>query len=170
MIDNKNEFICLYTGEDSEAFEFCRILAEDDENMIIQNITPTGTYDGLTLIKHEDISWIERDNKYVKRMKKLVEHRGTVLPEYSFKSDNLLKEFLELALAEKEIIGVSVRNADVYVATGFLKSFDDNRLIVEEIDFYGEPDGETVVPLINVDKIIYAEEEISTRKICMKKK
>ena len=76
----ENQKLCsLYINfQDTSKFIFGKILEVDEMHIIFYSLSPDGEYDGLMLIKIDNILRIEYDDLYTARMNRLLDEKPAI--------------------------------------------------------------------------------------------
>lgn len=155
-------YLKLYKGKLVELFhnyEFDKmavgyIVNEDDEYIVLKNISPEGFEDGYSLINKSDINKINFDTNYLNEIEKLmfINSKENILNSYlfqnqtiEFKNENILFNTINL-LKEKNIICVIVCSDNK--TFGFIKEVIENEFLVIQ---YKEE--KTLIKISDIDNI-----------------
>jgi hypothetical protein len=151
----KNEFIAVYTDYENDRFSFGKVIACDENYLIIHSIDPAGLENGLTLFRIEDIYKIERKTPYFEKLFALMKYKNVTLPTYNFISNDYLVELLNNAKSTNTVIGLQINNSHTRDVLGYITEINCNTCEIKQIDNYGEYDGLCTVDIDNITSIIY---------------
>lgn len=117
------------------------IYSSSDDIVMIQHISPRGTYDGYILVQNEDIYRIDVDGEYEKKMYALYTVKQQNHPDILIE-ENLYSSLLAFCKSEQLVISVELEDSTL---TGFVTAFDDEHITMTLLDDYGNSNGQTVV-------------------------
>lgn len=134
----KGKLIEVFYNYEVDSMAVGYIINEDDNYIILKNISPLGFEDGYSLILKNEINKINYDTKYLKEVETLMfeNSKENILNSYlfknkdiEFKNENILNNTLNL-LKDKQIVCVLVCSNDKIF--GFIKEIIDNEYIIVE--------------------------------------
>lgn len=150
----EKELLGVYAdASDSENFLTATINRVFADSVIFNSFTTSGHYDGLVVKKIDNISKIEKDSMYIKKMKTILHSKEVNYPEITYRSEDGFECLLKFALENKKIITLELcesRNSD---ATGKVIEVG-GKVIIENIDQYGKTDGISIVALQDITYLI----------------
>ncbi|MDR1940272.1 MAG: hypothetical protein LBQ40_05725 [Clostridiales bacterium] len=151
------EFVAIYTDLDSENFGVGKIIAVDDDNVIISGVEPTGEESGLTLYKINSIVRIEKHTEYNGKIERFIKLKNVKLFEHEFNSQDILLELLLSAKNNKRIIDVQLLESNKRDVTGIVSNADIEQDIceIESVNYFGEPDGVCLFSISDISSIKY---------------
>lgn len=150
IYDDRNE---------TSKFHYGAVIGVNENNAAIENISPDGEWDGITLVNTEAIFRIEKDGLYDKKMKKLMKINAPELFRFTLNSENLTFSLLSLALETKKIVSLELCESGCYDITGFVEESDEERCKIHLVDEYGENDGFSYILLSDITWISYDSED-----------
>ena len=115
--------------------------AFNDENLIMQHISPSGLYDGFILIQTDDMLRIDVGGKYERKVEYLYKHKLQSHPELK-KQDDLLSSLFNYACENQLFLSVELQEGFL---TGCIKDYNGELLCMKLIDKWGCNDGEAIV-------------------------
>lgn len=148
-----NKTVCLYENEDDTSKFNCGFLsAIEDNELLIENVTSSGEYDGYIAFLADKIYKVQQDSEYNRKIEKLYQikkqhHQHIVCNQSIFKS--------VLKFAQTNGFAVTLRFYDSNYddLQGFVVALDEDILTVEEVDTYGRPDGISDIDINSITKI-----------------
>lgn len=117
------------------------IRAFDEEQILINHISPDGYYDGYILIHMADVHRIDSSGKYELKIERLYQCRHQSHTEFPI-NDNLYISLLQFCQREGRILSAEVADTTL---SGFLLDFDEETVHMQLVSEYGEGNGETIV-------------------------
>ena len=146
-----NEKIVSLFTDSEDVLGYCSgIVLDYDEDYLIFNSIEDGNDDGLMIFNTSDIFRIDTDGKHEKKLDSLFDKNNK--KEYKLEyGENLLDTVLDYSKKNNLVISVCLDYSlfDDYVM-GFVSSYDEETLIIDSYDEFGEADGKTY---INIDDI-----------------
>lgn len=155
-IKESQKLCSLYINfQDTSKFIFGKILEVDEMYIIFFSFSPDGEYDGLMLIKIDNILRIEYDDLYAARMNRLLDDKNLSckLNVYSTEHNNLAELFLNMLLKEKLIISVELLDSAIYDIIGFVEEISGNICKISQVNDDGQSDGVTYIRINDITQI-----------------
>lgn len=147
---NNRNIVSLFTDSE-DALGYCSgIILDYDEDYLLFNSIEDGKDDGLMLFNTSDIFRINIDGKHEKKLDSLFDKNNK--KEYNLEyKESLLDTVLNYSKENNLVISVCLDYSlfDGYIM-GFVSSYDEDTLIIDSYDEFGEADGKTY---INIDDI-----------------
>lgn len=157
MCAKSNKIVSIYDdAEESDKFLTGYINCYNENEILINHITPSGLYDGFILKQISDIFRIDYDDKYQLKIEKLYLLKHQSHYNININDECLLYPILDFALKKHLVIFVSFKKNTVF---GFVQSFDNNIINLISIDDYGYNSGKCS---ICIDDIL--EFEVDTQE------
>ena len=142
----EKEYLCIHMdAPDTGRFAFGRIFGLDHEYVAILLVAPEGIDDGILVKRIADILFIERGNKYKKKMSELMRCANYKERSVPTIQHNVLQEAMSYAKKEEMVVTLEVAESGREDSTGFIKSFGNNICEVYQIDEYGDYDGKAFI-------------------------
>lgn len=149
--------ICVYT-DSSTKFSFGRVLALDEDFLALISITPSGLYDGVSVIPAEDIMRIAADDQYCAKMKALTDEAEYAKFPYAINNADVLRNILEISEKDNTVVSIEVDHSGYDDATGIVAGICDGLVEIDVIDEYGFEDGKAWVQLDDITRVSYFSE------------
>lgn len=151
----KKEFASFYTDKDNtDKFKFGSVIAVNEWEIAIEEITPDGDYDGITVMSTDRVIRVERGGLYAEKMHKLCCEKTPPDIDYHIDNDNIMLSLLHWALIAKKIISIELINSGYNDIIGYIDDIQDGQCIIKQIDEYGFDDGISYVMLDSITQII----------------
>lgn len=148
--------IAIYTNEnDGDAFSVGYICDLKQDKVLLLNVGVHGEYDGYTAMYINDMFRIECDSKYLDKINKLM---SFVVDEKMIEANqnDILVFLIEKAINDNNIL--AIRYNDDSEIRGYVKKMNAV-LSVVEIDEYGYEDGENIISISNINRIVLDDVE-----------
>ncbi len=153
----ENQKLCsLYINfQDTSKFVFGKILKIDEMHIIFFSFSPDGEYDGLLLIKIDNILRVEYDDLYTARMNRLINDKNFLckFDIDSIENNNLIELLLNLLLKEKIIISIELLDSGTYDIIGFVEEINENTCKISQVNDDGQDDGVTYIRINDITQI-----------------
>lgn len=157
---NKGIYFSIYTNhEESDKFNFGRLLYVDDNYSVIYRISPKGKYDGILVVQTDDIFRIESKSQYSSRMEKLCGGFNFKIDDIEFDNEDILSSVLSYAANTRRIITCELLKSGCDDVIGFVESVKDGELKLNQINQYGYDDGYSYVKVEDITRISYDSED-----------
>jgi len=145
---SQKKLCAIYSNKNEEdSFEVGYIEKIDKTHIIISAISPDGQYDGVVVIRIDDIFQIDYDNIYLKNLEKLSLSTEVEKISVNFEKDALLYGAMEYARNYKVCCTINFEN---YSISGYLTDFIDDCVIMNIVDEVGRRDGYTAIIIDDV--------------------
>ena len=132
----EDELLEIYSGSE-ENFSVGRILSKSKDSILFRSYDAQGKNDGLHFIKSSYISEVKSNTQYLRKMQLYLEYwreREEVLLNNPFKNHPTLLELLEYAMENKKIITVSCSTKPDELLTGYVESYDNEKIKLNCVD------------------------------------
>lgn len=162
-----DDFIAIYTDVNSGRFGLGKVIALDNNSLLIKSVELDGTEGGIVLYRLNEICMYEKDSLYCQKMHKLMQLKKTKLNinEYVFKSDNIMIELLKLAHEKNVIVDIELMDSHTSNVIGLISSLNDSVCEIQQIDDFGCFDGTCTFSLDIVSGIIFNEIKSKDRQL-----
>lgn len=151
--------LCIYTNrEDTSRFLCGTALRADEEQVLFACVSPQGEYDGFAVKDLDDIFMIGQDNRYTHKIEKLMRVHNPVwesVPD----DGTVIQSLLRFAEKHGKIVSIQLLNSGFTDAVGFVKKADPETVVLQSVDEYGDPDGETVLDTACITAVSCDDEE-----------
>lgn len=150
-------FGSFYTSpERPSQFKYGCILAVNDDELLMLEISPEGNFDGLSLLDTSLVYRVEVDAQYHKRMELLTKPFKKPVVEIS--DERIKHSFLRYIASEKRIAIFSVgESEDAF--NGFVTEISDNICTIKQVDYYGKDDGISYLEIGEITSIAFDSAE-----------
>lgn len=155
IICEQEEFVSLYTNEmDTTKFMWGKILSVNENQVMIQSISPNGEPDGIQTKLLDSVIRIEICGQYTEKMKKLLrdstEYNNSVLHKIN---ENLFEVTLNYALQYNKITSIELLNSGYNDIIGYVTDVNNGVCKINQVDEYGNNDGISYVDIANITRI-----------------
>lgn len=155
---NNKILVSVYTDmNNDEYFAVGYIIALTEKDVLMLNIGLYGEFDGYSVIKIVDIYRIEKESKYINKIRKLCNINFNEIFKIDI-TDDLLMDLLNAAIYRHSIVIFSINNNDNTIM-GYVDKVKDNCIYVLQIDEYGEDDGYTIFSCDIIFKAVMEDTE-----------
>ncbi len=153
----------IYTNtEETDKFFAGYVNQIFSNQVIINNISPYGKYDGFCIKMLEDIYRVETESQYAKKIEILSQYYNVNHDAIEMINDNGIVSLLNYAKKYNKIVSIGLLQSEFVDVVGFIEEIDLQQCRIREIDQYGLEDG---VCTIKIEDITYmscdGEEEFS---------
>lgn len=132
----EDELLEIYSGSE-ENFSVGRILSKSKDSILFRSYDAQGKNDGLHFIKSSYINEVKSNTQYLRKMQLYLEYwkeREDVPLNNPFKNHPTLLELLEYAMENKKIITVSCSTKPDELLTGYVESYNNEKLKLDCVD------------------------------------
>ena len=132
----KDELLEIYSGSE-ERFSVGKILSKNKDCILFRSYDSQGKNDWLHFIKSSYISEVKSNTQYLRKMQLYLEYwreREDVLLNNPFKNHPTLLELLEYATENKKIITVSCSTKPDELLTGYVESYNNEKIELNCVD------------------------------------
>ena len=131
-----DELLEIYSDSE-ESFSVGKILSKNKDSILFRSYDAQGKNDGLHFIKSSYISKIKSNTQYLRKMQLYLEYwreqEDTPLIN-PFKNQPTLPELLAYAMKNKKIITVSSSAKPDELLTGYVETYDNNKIKLNCVD------------------------------------
>ena len=131
-----DELLEIYSDSE-DSFSVGRILSKSKDSILFRSYDAQGKNDGLHFIKSSYISEVKSNTQYLRKMQLYLEYwreREDVLLNNLFKNHPTLLELLEYAMENKKIITVSCSTKPDELLTGYVESYNNEKIELNCVD------------------------------------
>ena len=131
-----DELLEIYSDSE-DSFSVGRILSKSKDSILFRSYDAQGKNDGLHFIKSSYISEVKSNTQYLRKMQLYLEYwreREDVLLNNPFKNHPTLLELLEYAMENKKIITVSCSTKPDELLTGYVESYNNEKIELNCVD------------------------------------
>ena len=127
---------------DSKTVEYGKLLAEDDNYLIYQAITPDGHWDGLSLIRKSNVNRIRASTAYTDRIEKLILLRKSQgFSDFYCISGNCISDIIKYSIDNHYVISIELLCSCHLDAVGIPLCSFDGYLKLNQLDDDGRANG-----------------------------
>lgn len=155
-----DELISLYTDiNNTTKFEVGYIADFNEDDFILERISPEGKYDGYLFGKTQSIYRVELDSIYLNKILKLMKYNGMTRRKNSFEHNNLLLSFMKFAYEDKKILSIELFESDNQDIVGRVDKFDSDHCTIMQTSESGELNGYSSCKLGDISFIVCDSED-----------
>ena len=155
--------ISLYLNpHDTSKFIFGHIISANDMHFVMCLVDSYGNYDGILVKEIDEIIRIELDDKYAKKIEKLIRDKGIYEIDLCLNGDDIIKEVLDVIQNANKIVSIEILHSGASDVIGFVDDVTDDICTIRQINSYGEEDGKTHIILNNITELSFDSVEENT--------
>jgi hypothetical protein len=127
-------------------------------------LTPRGEPDGLLHLRLDDVTAIELDDPYTRKIGLLYEYRGSVFvgdQPVNERRSGSMDNVLQRALESDTVVTIQDQLGNDFV--GFVSELDEDFVELRLLNSYGAPDGRAVIERRRISRIESGRREEQTR-------
>jgi len=159
-IYKKSNLCCIYYDEDdTDAFIIGWVVAIDPKFFIIECVTPKGYHNGIACRLLDSVIKIETNNKYIESILKLWKINNQERFDISMQEKVCLTSLMNFIIENERVCFIEICNSANLDAVGYMKKFDNEKLLVEHISDCGEFDGEEDICIKRISAVTFGNEE-----------
>ncbi|MBU5479884.1 hypothetical protein [Blautia sp. MSJ-19] len=130
-----DELLEIYSDRE-DSFSVGRILSKSKDSILFRSYDAQGKNDGLHFIKSSYISEVKSNTQYLRKMQLYLEYwkEREDVPLNPFKNHPTLLELLEYAMENKKIITVSCSTKPDELLTGYVESYNNEKIELNCVD------------------------------------
>lgn len=142
-------------ADDFQSYEVGFVDHVDSNELILLCLTPKGEPDGRRALRIEDVSRVDVENAYTRKLELLYQYRDTVFDRdfKSLPSENGRDLRAQLEFAKDEGVLVHLVDNNDYGPSGFVTGVGDDFVEMQRIGTNGEPDGTSTVLMHGISKV-----------------
>ena len=150
--------IAVYSDRNNyESFAVGYVYKICEGKVMILNVGVHGEFDGYSVCFIDDIFRLEENSKYLQKINKLKDWDISNVLKIDTEGE-LFKAVIETALKYKKIIAIDCCDSEFEVR-GYVNEMSDTIVRLMQITEYGEEDGETMIRIDDINKIMIADVE-----------
>ena len=150
-INDEKKAVSIYSDSENDTkFNVGYIAVLNPEQLLLQNISPGGEYDGYMWLRVENVFRCSVNGKYEEKILQLgrtKDRRGLSL---KVQQENILQDLLIYAMKEKRLLEFVFLGGYI---TGYILGFSEEALEIQEVNEYGKIDGVSCITMGIVDEI-----------------
>ncbi len=142
-------------AEDYQSYEVGFVEHADAGEVILLCLTPKGEPDGRRALRMEDVTRVDTDNAYIKKLELLYQYRDTIFDKDFRQRPSATKSDLKTQLqhAQNSHTMVHIVDDNDYGPSGFVTEVGEDYVEIERIGTNGEPDGKSALLLQNIRRV-----------------
>lgn len=141
---------CHIDHSDPESFIVGRLAYFDSNWFLMQDLSPTGHWNGLALYMKSDIVEVNTFTDYIAKLVTLAKCRNEVAPMLPPISNDILRSLLLYAKDANRIVGLELHESGYRDINGTVADLNQNTLCMNQIDEFGRDDG---ISYLTIDAI-----------------
>ena len=148
--------VAIYADcNDYQSYEVGYVEHADASEVVLLCLTPKGEPDGRRALRTDDISRVDTENMYIKKLELLYQYRDSIFDKDFRKKSTLPKADLRSQLEHARHANTIVHLVDDndYGPSGFIRDIGDDFVEIERIGANGEPDGSATLLMSNISKV-----------------
>lgn len=144
--------------ESTDDYMDCFVQTVNARQAMVLVVSEFGRYDGFMVLRLSDVGMVLGEDGYSVRLKHILKLRGEPAPAPvpSSLDEDLTHALCRAAMARGHVITLFTADDE---RAGFVTRLDDIRVTLGELDFYGQPAGETTLVLRDVEMATMDAEE-----------
>lgn len=163
---SNEEIVALYFGNGDKFF--CgKILAVNEDFVVLRSYTPYGVYDGYIVKRINELRRIEQNSKYLKSLSDMVKCKHTDSELEIIVSGNCLMSMLCHSVSSGQIVSIELEECDELII-GYVTKIEDNIISIKQYNEYGEYDGVSFIYLEDIISL-YIDSENERKVEAIKK-
>lgn len=164
----KEELLEIYFRDDSN-FNVGRVLAVDDDFVLLYLVSKYGRDEGLLLCSLESVVSVQVDTRYLKKTRRLSERYPQRQQFPEAKGDDLLKSLLGYAQQNSLGVSLELKSESPEDYCGVILDCGDDVVILKQVGLYGEDDGIAHVRLDEIGRVDCDDQDMNARLFCAQK-
>lgn len=167
---SNNQIACIYSNaSDTTRFSVGYLIKADENDTLIAQVSPQGRYDGYVVKKTAEIFLIETGDRYSQKIETLFlkspqRHLLKMENLDMNECDSILFSVLKYAFENELIVSIQLCNSGFQDITGFVKEMNAENVCIQNVDDFGNPNGEAYFLLGDVTNCEVDSEELSLIK------
>jgi hypothetical protein len=157
----KSRAVAVYAdADDFQSYEVGFVEHADSEEIVLLCLTPKGEPDGRRAIRTDDVSRLDLDTTYTRKLELLYEYRETIFDKdfrAAPKSGASLRAQLEHAKETHTL--VHLVDGNDYGPSGFVQAVGEDFVEILRIGTNGEPDGVATILSAGICKVHFARRQ-----------
>lgn len=163
----EDSFVCVHeAGSDSITFTYGKIVGVDEYWAAISTVSPDGKYDGILIMRIDDILYVEQSVDYDSKMSKLMAASGYTEKSENRCSDNVAMWGLETVNTRHIVSSIRLNNSEGENIVGFVEEVGDGTCKVKTISEYGKEDGLCCFEVNSISQICF-ESKVEQRMMVL---
>lgn len=156
---------CHIDHSDPESFVVGRVAYTDSNWFIMQDLSPSGHWNGLALYMQADVVSVKKFTDYIHRVVSLANYRNELEPFVPSMSRDPLMSLLLYARDSNRIIGIELHASGYRDVNGSIDSLTENTLCVNQFDEFGRADGKSYLSIDAITRCYLGDEESTCLEI-----
>lgn len=156
---------CHIDCGEPDNFVVGRLVYIGEKWFLMQDISPSGRWNGLALYPLSDIVSVDEDTDYIRRTEKLLNYRQEAMSGIPLLADDPLLSLLNYSKENEMIVGIEIHESGYRDLYGFVCGVDDAVLCVRQVDEFGRDDGKSYISLDAITRCFVDDEEAKILKV-----
>jgi len=154
-------FAALYSNfSDTTSFIYGKIIAVNEQHLLIYMISPDGNFDGFLMKKVDDIFRIETGGQYSRKMSRLISEDATThSSDIILSTDDIPSSLLTASKTMQQVVAIEQMNSGINNVIGIVKNISGSCVAVSQIDEYGNADGVSYIQISDISQISYMSQD-----------
>lgn len=146
----ENKLLAVYRQLNKDSFSVGKLIAYNEDFLLLNSFTEDGRDDGLLVYKNEYIVKVEIDTEYLLNLKKLLED----CPSYTVNPNmDLFEWVIRYSVDNHKMIDIMIDNSGYCDASGYILGVNNGVCIIEQIEFNGKQDGKIYIPMDRITSL-----------------
>ena len=145
---------------DPETFVVGRLVDHDEKYFLIEEVSPYGRWNGLSLYMKSDVVGVECNSDYLNKMICLLEfsNQQNIRIDVTQKNDSLLHSFISFAKNNEHMIGMELHKSGERDAIGYVQETIGGIVCIDQIDEFAKNDGRLYVSTEAITRCFLCDE------------
>jgi hypothetical protein len=151
---DSGQAVAVYSdSDDYQSYEVGFVEHADSGETILQCLTPKGEPDGRRALRTDDISRVDTESAYVRKLELLYQYRDSIFDK-DFRTGPEKRDMQsQLEHARNNNTIVHLVDDNDFGPSGFVREIGEDYVEVERIGANGEPDGRSVILMRSIAKV-----------------
>lgn len=156
---------CHIDHSDPETFVVGRLVCFDSNWFLMQDLSPTGHWNGLALYMKSDIVEINTSTDYINKLMILAKFRNEPAPILPPISNNILMSLLRYARDSSRIVGLELYASGYRDTNGTVARLNQNTVLINQVDEFGRDDGQSYLSIDAITRCYLGDVESTCLEI-----
>jgi len=157
------EYALFYSNpQQPDKFKFGYILAVNEKEIALHEISPDGKFDGVIVMESERIFRVEKNSRYGDKMMKLYSDPKILDWLTPIDQNRIFYSVLSNVALKEKVVSVELYDSGYYATSGFVDQVQNGQCTIRQIDDYGYDDGITSFFISDVSELVVSS-DIETR-------
>jgi hypothetical protein len=158
---DKGRAVAVYAdSDDFQSYEVGFVEHVDAEEVVLLCVTPKGEPDGRRALRTDDVSRVDLDTSYTRKLELLYEYRETLFDkEFRPAPPGGVSLRAQLEHAKETHTLVHLVDGNDYGPSGFVQAIGEDYVEILRIGVNGEPDGVATILSAGIAKVHFARRQ-----------